>query len=157
MGAAVDVVDDIAEARGHGSVLSLLGLARSSKTYPYHSETSTSHFMFGPDWTTGAVGERGGADIGRGAVAAEVQIQVPARGIGAAVGIAPNDEIVGADAEREVDAAIAGIGRAVIVEQGSAAVCARVGQPHRFCGYRPKVSRMLTGQADARHRKYNPG
>ena len=37
------VIHDVAKARGHGSVLSSLGLARSSGTYPYHSDTSTSH------------------------------------------------------------------------------------------------------------------
>src|SRR5262249_33767368 len=35
------VVDDIAEACGHGSILSLLGLARSARTYLSHGATST--------------------------------------------------------------------------------------------------------------------
>src|SRR6516225_12179168 len=43
---AIHVVYDIAEARGHGSFLSFLGLACRSRTYPYRSETSTSHYMF---------------------------------------------------------------------------------------------------------------
>src|SRR5215472_10022856 len=39
----IHVVYDIAETSGHGSFLPLLGLHCSSRTYPFHSETSTSH------------------------------------------------------------------------------------------------------------------
>src|SRR5215469_4038393 len=47
---SIHVVDDVAETRGHGPTLLLHGLANTFRTYPFHSETSTSHKW---EWLTG--------------------------------------------------------------------------------------------------------